>query len=59
MFRHNLRKFRLGIWNTTVPAGSQNDMEIISGHDRLCTPTLKKERTARWPAGSKSKDIVR
>ena len=59
MFRHNFRKFRLGIWNTTVPAGSQNDMEIISGHDRLCTPTLKKERTARWPAGSKSKDMFR
>ena len=59
MFRHNFRKFPLGILNTTVSSGSQNGIEIISGHDRLCTPTKKKERTARWPAASKSKDMFR
>ena len=59
MFRHDFNKFRLGILNTTVSSGSQDGIEIISDHDRLCTPTKKKERTARWPAGSKSKDIVR
>ena len=59
MLRHNFRKFRLGTLSTTASAGSQNDIEIISDHDRLCTPTKKKERTARWPAASKSKDMFR
>ena len=59
VFRHNFRKFSLGILNTTVSAGSQTDIEIVSGHYSLCTPSLKKERTARWPAASKSKDMFR